>query len=100
MKLVSLIVGIVLGFFIAAWFYGEGGALVVAGKQIGPDIVEAGSSGEKGAVNNPAVTGNSTPVVTGNSAPLSGGNSLPLSGGNVPPSGVAGNSFITVRWPK
>jgi hypothetical protein len=45
MRVLSLLVGLVLGFFVAAWFYGAGGALTIAGKQIGPDILMLGDSG-------------------------------------------------------
>ncbi|WP_416192853.1 hypothetical protein [Nitrobacter sp. TKz-YC01] len=45
----SLLVGLVLGFFVAAWFYKAGGALVIAGKQIGPDILLLGDVHSEGS---------------------------------------------------
>lgn len=42
-------VGLVLGFFVAAWFYGAGGALAIAGKQIGPDILMLGDVHSEGS---------------------------------------------------
>lgn len=68
MKFVTLIVGLVFGFLFAAWFYDAGGALVIAGKQIEPDVLASpyfhsntgrDFSSEKGAVNNPEVAGKS-----------------------------------------
>ena len=100
MRLLSLIVGLVLGFLGAAWFYGAGGALVIAGKQIGPDILQPNSVG--GSV--PAVTGNSGDgkrFTNGGGAGFTGGSGSPSSAGaNAPPSGVTENSLIQLRWPK
>ena len=80
------------GFLLAAWFYQNGGALVVAGKQIGPDIFEVTGS----LVGRPDITTaeelvNSIETLRHNS-PLSEvtENSYPL---------VLGDSLIELRLP-
>jgi hypothetical protein len=111
MRFLSLIVGLVLGFLAAAWFYGAGGALAIAGRQIGPDIVlheevhsqgsgrtivgaPDGSSGfgtPSGSSGSAGASSDSPPSESAQEQPLSGPNEKPVSGGN---------SYIQLRWPK
>jgi hypothetical protein len=113
MRLLSLLVGLVLGFFVAAWFYGAGGALTIAGKEIGPDIlahvrshgsgrtIEPGAKPDSPRVGSPDEPSDSSGS-TSNSPPSGSTQNTPPStvGDNSPPSGIGGNAYITVRWPK
>jgi hypothetical protein len=105
MRVVSLLLGIVLGFIIAAGFYGGGGAITIAGKQIGPDILLQGDVHSEGsgrtvepgaAIGIPPVGSADEPVEVGNpnyNSPKieSQNKEKPLSGEN---------SYFKVRWPK
>jgi hypothetical protein len=103
MRFLSLIVGLVLGFLAAAWFYGAGGALTIAGRQIGPDIVlheEVHSQGS-GRIVEPGSAPPSASPGEPSDGSGSGANTPPSgSTANTPPSGVGYNSYVTLRWPK
>ncbi len=106
MRVLSLLLGVVLGFVIAAGFYGGGGALTIAAKQIGPDILLQGDVHTEGsgrtvepgsAPSSPRVgslddtseggvpTANSPPAVTQK---------------NTAPSTIGNRSIFQVRLPK
>ena len=106
MRVLSLIVGLLLGFVIAAGFYGGGGALTIAGKQIGPDIVlqgdvhsegsgrtvEPGSAPSSPRVGSPDETSESGNPNYNSPPPVSTKKTeKPLSGEN---------SYFKIRWPK
>jgi hypothetical protein len=105
MKVLSLLLGVVLGFVIAAGFYGGGGALTIAGKQIGPDILAQGDVHSEGsgrtvepgaAVGIPPVGSADEPSEAGNPnynspPPSTQKAEKPLSGEN---------SYFKIRWPK
>jgi hypothetical protein len=97
----------VLGFLAAAWFYGAGGALTIAGKQIGPDIVlheDVHSQGSGRTVEPGSALGGAVGSPDGPSDDSGGSPSY-----NSPPSAsvqktekplIGGNSYIQLRWPK
>jgi hypothetical protein len=93
MRFLSLIVGLVLGFLAAAWFYGAGGALTIAGRQIGPDIqpynvVTGPHNGSSGKPADASAEGESP------------GSEPPAASAQEKPSTVVDNAYVTLRWPK
>jgi hypothetical protein len=101
MRVLSLIVGLLLGFVIAAGFYGGDGALTIAGRQIGPDILAQGDVHSEGSGRTvepgiPPVGSADEPTEVGNpnyNSPPAGtqNKEKPLSGEN---------SHFKIRWPK
>jgi hypothetical protein len=95
MRVLSLVVGLVVGFFVAAWFYGAGGALVIAGKQIGPDILTLGDVHSEGS-------GRTVEPGSAPSSPSVGSTDEPSQAGSQnkekPVRGE--NPYFKIRWPK
>jgi hypothetical protein len=97
----SLLVGLVVGFFVAAWFYKAGGALVIAGKQIGPDIQLLGDVHSEGSGR--TVEPGSAPV-----PPRVGSPDDPSEAGTQNEAGAQSdekplrryNQYFKFRWPK
>jgi hypothetical protein len=81
-RFLSLIVGLGLGFLAAAWFYGAGGALTIAGRQIGPDILQQADF----TSNSSAVTTDHPPEAGGSPSYNSAGSPSYNSAGSPSPS--------------
>jgi hypothetical protein len=120
MKLVlAIVVGLVLGFAGAAWFYGHGGAIIVAGHAIGPAAAGATYGNAPGAIygsgsGGGAIYGGGSDFSSNTSRPANSSNSAapgnqsdssgsptgssgsPAVTGNTPPSGQNSNSGMTV----
>jgi hypothetical protein len=95
MRVLSLVVGLLLGFFFAAWFYGAGGALVIDGKKIGPDILLLGDVHSEGSGR--TVEPGSAPV-----SPRVGSPDEPSEAGaqNKEKPVRSENQYFKIRWPK